>query len=480
MYRIELMPGEEAIFKSIDELVTGIRAGVILDTARIHHKASDKWLPIDVHPHYKVAKSKASGAAPTEAPAPAAVAAPSPLRKMPLPKLDGLPLIVIDEPTATTAVLEAPQISEPMLLRDAMPMADDIDLDVPPSYVPDPDEFAELAPRDESPAASALSGSPALLKKVALVVGALTLAGGGIAWMAARPSAKAPSAPTMSPVAAAGSHEETVTSFASSSGTPLRPLTVTPAGNAVSTPPTTLAAASARADSVAKARQARKDSIALAGDLPSAPSLAVSVAVPLPGESTSGTASGGAVTPAVLTRRYAAAYDAARAELDRNLSMFGFSNVFAAARLNAGDGVPATRTAIGAAENYVRSYHKRTGGIEQAFQDSLDYYAKRYNWSAEQMHAWQTGSQVEGADVQVVAGSLLKTTDAVFDLLTAEAGQYKVSGNTIAFADPQAARQYGQLRQQVNQLLASRTAGSNTSVGRLVRAIGSTRLPQEQ
>jgi hypothetical protein len=206
----------------------------------------------------------------------------------------------------------------------------------------------------------------------------------------------------------------------------------------------------------------------------------VSVAVPLPGESTSGTASGGAVTPAVLTRRYAAAYDAARAELDRNLSMFGFSNVFAAARLNAGDGVPATRTAIGAAENYVRSYHKRTGGIEQAFQDSLDYYAKRYNWSAEQMHAWQTGSQVEGADVQVVAGSLLKTTDAVFDLLTAEAGQYKVSGNTIAFADPQAARQYGQLRQQVNQLLASRTAGSNTSVGRLVRAIGSTRLPQEQ
>src|SRR5690348_12381812 len=58
MYRIELAPGEEAIFKSMDEMVTGIRGGLIKDDARIWHKSTEKWLPIEFHPHYKLAKEK--------------------------------------------------------------------------------------------------------------------------------------------------------------------------------------------------------------------------------------------------------------------------------------------------------------------------------------------------------------------------------------------------------------------------------------
>ena len=55
MYRIELSPGEETVFRTIEELATGVRNGVISPRARIYHHASEKWLPIEFHPHYKKA-----------------------------------------------------------------------------------------------------------------------------------------------------------------------------------------------------------------------------------------------------------------------------------------------------------------------------------------------------------------------------------------------------------------------------------------
>jgi hypothetical protein len=55
MYRIELSPGEETAFRSIDELAVAIRRGVVTAKARIWHNASSKWLPITFHPHYRQA-----------------------------------------------------------------------------------------------------------------------------------------------------------------------------------------------------------------------------------------------------------------------------------------------------------------------------------------------------------------------------------------------------------------------------------------
>jgi hypothetical protein len=55
MYRIELKPGEESVFRTIEELAIGIRNGLITSRARIYHNASQKWLPIEFHPHYKKA-----------------------------------------------------------------------------------------------------------------------------------------------------------------------------------------------------------------------------------------------------------------------------------------------------------------------------------------------------------------------------------------------------------------------------------------
>jgi hypothetical protein len=57
MYRIELSPGEETVFRSIEELAVAIKRGVITPRAHIWHNASSRWLPIQFHPHYKVAIS---------------------------------------------------------------------------------------------------------------------------------------------------------------------------------------------------------------------------------------------------------------------------------------------------------------------------------------------------------------------------------------------------------------------------------------
>ena len=57
MYRIELSPGEETAFRTIEELAVAIRRNVVTSRARIYHNATNKWLPIQFHPHYKIAVS---------------------------------------------------------------------------------------------------------------------------------------------------------------------------------------------------------------------------------------------------------------------------------------------------------------------------------------------------------------------------------------------------------------------------------------
>ena len=55
MYRIEVAPGEETVFRTLEELAVSIRNGLVTPRARIYHNASQKWLPIGLHPHYKKA-----------------------------------------------------------------------------------------------------------------------------------------------------------------------------------------------------------------------------------------------------------------------------------------------------------------------------------------------------------------------------------------------------------------------------------------
>jgi len=66
MYRIEFEPGDIGVFRSVEEVATAIKSGVITARARIYHQATDKWLPIEFHPHYRKAlEMVASGNIPT-------------------------------------------------------------------------------------------------------------------------------------------------------------------------------------------------------------------------------------------------------------------------------------------------------------------------------------------------------------------------------------------------------------------------------
>jgi hypothetical protein len=123
MYRIELGPDDIGVFRSIEEMATGIKTGVITPKARIYHSASDKWLPIEFHPHFKKAREMAAGGVPPAppTPAPVRVTAPEIPRRQPSPApspVAGLPLIDVSAP-AKPVEPEPP----PVMLRVPEPVA---------------------------------------------------------------------------------------------------------------------------------------------------------------------------------------------------------------------------------------------------------------------------------------------------------------------------------------------------------------------
>jgi hypothetical protein len=137
MYRIELAPGEVTVFRTIEELATGVRNGVITSKARIYHAASEKWLPIEFHPHYKKALELLSGGAeaatskPAERPknealtflgTPVAAVTPIPSLPAPAPVVAATPASVAPvtpvpvEPASPPPVAAAPSAPSPTSL----------------------------------------------------------------------------------------------------------------------------------------------------------------------------------------------------------------------------------------------------------------------------------------------------------------------------------------------------------------------------
>ncbi|HMV32328.1 MAG TPA: hypothetical protein PKA50_09410, partial [Gemmatimonadales bacterium] len=53
MYRIRLTSGEEAVYRTADELALAVRSGVLSPKSEVFHKAAERWLPIEVHPDYR-------------------------------------------------------------------------------------------------------------------------------------------------------------------------------------------------------------------------------------------------------------------------------------------------------------------------------------------------------------------------------------------------------------------------------------------
>ncbi len=60
MFRIRLANGEEAVYRSIEELALGIQSGVLTPDAEVYHARGDRWLPIESHPEYAQAVERAA------------------------------------------------------------------------------------------------------------------------------------------------------------------------------------------------------------------------------------------------------------------------------------------------------------------------------------------------------------------------------------------------------------------------------------
>jgi hypothetical protein len=144
MYRIELGPDDIGVFRSVEELATAIKTGVITSKARIYHSASDKWLPIEFHPHFKKAREMAAGPVP---PPPPSVPAPAP------PRVDSGPLRVRTPVPAPSPVAGLPLI--------------DVTAPPRPLLVVVPESDPEAADREPAPAALEAPASVALVPATA-------------------------------------------------------------------------------------------------------------------------------------------------------------------------------------------------------------------------------------------------------------------------------------------------------------------------
>ncbi len=60
MFRVRLASGEEAVYRSVDELALGIQSGMVTSSAELFHRESQQWLPITAQPEYEVAAGRAA------------------------------------------------------------------------------------------------------------------------------------------------------------------------------------------------------------------------------------------------------------------------------------------------------------------------------------------------------------------------------------------------------------------------------------
>ena len=141
MYRIEVTPGEETVFRTMEELAVAIRNGLVTPRARIYHNASQKWLPIGLHPHYKKALElpAASSAHPKT---------PSPVPTKPLSKARVEPHTA--EHPVEPKPAPAPKVPAPVM-SPVVAMQQEVLRDLPVLVIPEPLPWARRpAPAEPS------------------------------------------------------------------------------------------------------------------------------------------------------------------------------------------------------------------------------------------------------------------------------------------------------------------------------------------
>jgi hypothetical protein len=185
-----------------------------------------------------------------------------------------------------------------------------------------------------------------------------------------------------------------------------------------------------------------------------------------------------------LLAGYGKAYERARDRLGSGMRVARLNQLFAATRLTPDGGITDTRLGLAGVVNFIRVYREQEGAIEREFQDSFTTLSKDLGWTPKTAKRWY--SREGGKDSPALVSlteRLVAGIDSVLAVLSAEAGAYKLVDGKIRFEDLTASREYGELRRSVNAAVDSaRIAGGEESagpMGHLLKAIGTSRLPQE-
>jgi hypothetical protein len=185
-----------------------------------------------------------------------------------------------------------------------------------------------------------------------------------------------------------------------------------------------------------------------------------------------------------LLAGYGKAYETARDRLGSGMRVARINQLFAATRLTPDGGITDTRLGLAGVTNFIRVYREQEGSIEREFQDSFTTLSKDLGWSPKTAKRWYSREGGKDAPELVsLTQRLVAGIDSVLAVLSAEAGAYTLADGKIRFEERSAAREYGELRRHINATVDSaRIAGGEKSagpMGHLLKAIGTTRLPQE-
>lgn len=433
MYRIRLTTGEEAVFRTVEELALAVRSGVVSPKAEVFHNVANRWLPVELHPDYQAVASGKHPALSENGKKTVSANRPAITAKTPLPS--PAPTTIPGQRTSVPAPEPARTVQQPPS----------------PQPAPDPDGLRAVPARKlEGALPAPVAGIPPSRRSAghrpsrtgrtllawATATGAVCLF--GVAGYLAAPQIRDWAGAGRLPLPAA--LEEGMAALpaeqAQSPEMDAWPPTTPP-----SVPESGLVAPS---DSEAPA-----------------PAPTLPPAEPDPGTRVSSLRAGR--TSGVS---YHEAYAEARAELDESLGYVQFRRVFSPARFSSADSIRAARRMISAAGNILRAYRGREVMLEQTYRPD---------------DPGGRGTLREPFETAETSRALLADADSLFGLLVAQQGRFLFDGTSLRFTDPRTARLYSDLRRRIMLTLGDWRHASDLNPGvtipRLVLALGAEAPP---
>ena len=374
------------------------------------------------------------------------------------PQVDKLLEMLAPEPTPAPAKPSAPVVRDVEVLDLGAPLSKVA------SSVPGP-VIEVLSQPEPVPAATPVRSSPRKQSKVVLVAAAAVLVVGAVMFLWKPWSSK---------------ELPEGTEIASTT----LPRTDAFGGSTANPAPTTAEISGTPAAAADSSRSAVKPSDSDPAIVRVAAPRNIRVSVPTPKLLAPSSGSNLSISASELIQHYNVAYTEARSELELRMLQIGFTQLFLKSRLGSSSGVQDTRRLIASATAALRQYRNDESMIERGYQDTIGVAGRNLGWTPRDLGVWNMkAGQKESAETLRLTNVMLGQMDSVFSLLAEQEGRFHVSGESISFENSEATRQYGALRVWLNQQ-ADKYAGTGdalpATLRQVVKAIGSTRLPQER